>query len=308
MEQRVALIHDFLLDVRGAERVFAALVRPVSRGGPVHRGLRPARDGGTFRASERQHVVPAAVAADRAHVPPAAAALPLRDGGARPRRATTSSCRARAPGRTASSPIRDAVHVCYCHNPFRYAWNERERRWRAARPAARAALRVRLPALAPVGLDRRPARRPLHRELRRPPGAHPPLLRPRGRRHLSAGGDRALHAGAGRRRLPRPLGADAAQAHRPRGRGVQPPAAAARRRRRRARRAAPAADGRADRRVRRAAFSDARGRRALLASLPRARRHRDRGVRHRRGRGPGRGPAGHRAAPRAACARRVRRA
>ena len=25
-------------------------------------------------------------------------------------------------------PDEDAVHVCYCHNPFRYAWNARERR------------------------------------------------------------------------------------------------------------------------------------------------------------------------------------
>ena len=24
-------------------------------------------------------------------------------------------------------PDEDATHVCYCHNPFRYAWNDRER-------------------------------------------------------------------------------------------------------------------------------------------------------------------------------------
>ena len=56
-----------------------------------------------------------------------------------------------------------AVHVCYCHNPFRYAWNEREATLAARGPLRRAALRLRLPALAPVGLDRRPARRPLRR-------------------------------------------------------------------------------------------------------------------------------------------------
>ena len=30
------------------------------------------------------------------------------------------------------------MHVCYCHNPFRYAWNEREETLAGARPAAAA--------------------------------------------------------------------------------------------------------------------------------------------------------------------------
>jgi glycosyltransferase involved in cell wall biosynthesis len=34
-----------------------------------------------------------------------------------------------------------AVHVCYCHNPFRYAWTEREATLRARGPVARPALR-----------------------------------------------------------------------------------------------------------------------------------------------------------------------
>jgi glycosyltransferase involved in cell wall biosynthesis len=34
-----------------------------------------------------------------------------------------------------------AVHVCYCHNPFRYAWTEREATLRARGPIARPALR-----------------------------------------------------------------------------------------------------------------------------------------------------------------------
>ena len=72
---RVALIHDFLLDVRGAERVFAALCDLYPAGRPLHGRLRRAGDGGLVRASGRQHVVPPAVAADRPDVPPAAAAL-----------------------------------------------------------------------------------------------------------------------------------------------------------------------------------------------------------------------------------------
>jgi len=35
-----------------------------------------------------------------------------------------------------------AVHVCYCHNPFRYAWTEREATLRARHPLVRPALRM----------------------------------------------------------------------------------------------------------------------------------------------------------------------
>ena len=64
-------------------------------------------------------------------------------------------------------PSEDAVHVCYCHNPFRYAWNARDATLRAHGPVVRAGARRGAAALAPVGLDRRPARRPLHRQLAR---------------------------------------------------------------------------------------------------------------------------------------------
>jgi glycosyltransferase involved in cell wall biosynthesis len=37
-------------------------------------------------------------------------------------------------------PDEDAVHVCYCHNPFRYAWNARQETLSARGPLARAAL------------------------------------------------------------------------------------------------------------------------------------------------------------------------
>jgi glycosyltransferase involved in cell wall biosynthesis len=37
-------------------------------------------------------------------------------------------------------PDEDAVHVCYCHNPFRYAWNARQETLAARGPVGRAAL------------------------------------------------------------------------------------------------------------------------------------------------------------------------
>jgi glycosyltransferase involved in cell wall biosynthesis len=39
-------------------------------------------------------------------------------------------------------PEAHAVHVCYCHNPLRYAWNEREATLAARKPVTRAALGV----------------------------------------------------------------------------------------------------------------------------------------------------------------------
>jgi glycosyltransferase involved in cell wall biosynthesis len=39
-------------------------------------------------------------------------------------------------------PDEHAVHVCYCHNPFRYAWNARETTLRTQPPIVRPALRV----------------------------------------------------------------------------------------------------------------------------------------------------------------------
>ena len=65
-----------------------------------------------------------------------------------------------------------ALHVCYCHNPFRYAWTERERRCAPASARPPRAAPAAQP-LAPVGLDRRPAGRPLRRQLPRHRGADP---------------------------------------------------------------------------------------------------------------------------------------
>ena len=128
----------------------------------------------------------------RAHLPRAAAALPGGDRVVRPvrlrprglelerlgarrdlRRATpctspTATTRSATPGTSATARSPSA--------PTRLAR-------RAARP---------LPPLAPVGLDRRPARGPLRHQLAHHPGAHPGLLRPRLAHRLPAGGHRAL--------------------------------------------------------------------------------------------------------------------
>jgi glycosyltransferase involved in cell wall biosynthesis len=137
--RRVALVHDFLLDVRGAERVFLALCDVFAdadlftavydeRGTegrfadrrPTTSFLQRARpDARTFRA-----LLPL--------YPYAMEALDLRGYDL-----VISSSSAWAHGVIADA---DAVHLCYCHNPFRYAWNAREATLAKYDPVRRAVL------------------------------------------------------------------------------------------------------------------------------------------------------------------------
>ena len=140
MSQRVALIHDFLLDLRGAERVFAAICDgwpdadvftavydPVGTEGrfeqrSVHTSflqkLRPTSR--TFRP-----LLP--------FYPHAVESFDLRGYDT-----VISSSSAWAHGVLVDP---GAVHVCYCHNPFRYAWTEREATLAGRGPLVRPVLR-----------------------------------------------------------------------------------------------------------------------------------------------------------------------
>ena len=173
---RVALIHDFLLDLRGAERVFAAIcdawpdadVFTAVYDETGHRG--PLRRRATRRRRSCSGCGPTV-----AHVPAAAAAVPARGRVARParlrhRRLQSSSAWAHGvlvdPG---------AVHVCYCHNPFRYAWSEREATLAARNPLTRAAAARRCSRAGASGTGSRPSAStptsPTRRSPRRASGA-----------------------------------------------------------------------------------------------------------------------------------------
>jgi glycosyltransferase involved in cell wall biosynthesis len=141
MPSRVALVHDFLLDLRGAERVFAAICdlypdadvftavydEEGTEGRFSHRRvntsflqrLRPTAR--TFRALLPMY-------------PYAMESLDLADYDL-----VISSSSAWAHGVIVDP---GAIHVCYCHNPFRYAWNAREETLRRSGPVSRAALRA----------------------------------------------------------------------------------------------------------------------------------------------------------------------
>lgn len=140
-EPRVALVHDFLLDVRGAERVFIALCDEFpnadlftavydeegTEGRFAHR---------TVHTSFLQRARPTA-RSFRAMLPLYPYAIEALD--LRGYDVVLSSSSAWAHG---VIPEENAIHVCYCHNPFRYAWNERDATLAARSLMTRAALGV----------------------------------------------------------------------------------------------------------------------------------------------------------------------
>src|SRR5919197_744896 len=141
MGPRVALVHDFLLDLRGAERVFAAICEAwpdadVFSAVYDERGTEGRFAGRNVQTSFLQRVRPTArtFRVLLPLYPHAVESLDLRGYDI-----VISSSSAWAHG-VLIDP--GSVHVCYCHNPFRYAWSERE-----ATLAARNAL-----TRAPLGL------------------------------------------------------------------------------------------------------------------------------------------------------------
>jgi glycosyltransferase involved in cell wall biosynthesis len=136
---RVALVHDFLVDVRGAERVFLALCDMFPAADLFtavydERGTEGRFAGRRIRTSFLQTLRPSA-RTFRTLLPLYPSAMESLD--LRGYDLVLSSSSAWAHG---VIPAEGAVHVCYCHNPFRYAWNAREETLAARGPLGRAAL------------------------------------------------------------------------------------------------------------------------------------------------------------------------
>src|SRR6476659_110990 len=136
---RVALVHDFLVDVRGAERVFLALCDLFPQADLFtavydEEGTEGRFAQRTVHTSFLQRLRPSA-RTFRALLPLYPAAMESLD--LRGYDLVISSSSAWAHG---VIPDEDAVHVCYCHNPFRYAWNARQETLPARGPVGRAAL------------------------------------------------------------------------------------------------------------------------------------------------------------------------
>jgi glycosyltransferase involved in cell wall biosynthesis len=138
---RVALVHDFLLDIRGAERVFMAMCdiwpdadvftavydEAGTEGRFAHRNV---------HTSFLQKLKPTS-RTFRALLPLYPSAIESLDMSGYDVVVSSSSAWSHA-------VICDVgtVHVSYCHNPFRYAWNDRDSTLARRDPLTRAALRT----------------------------------------------------------------------------------------------------------------------------------------------------------------------
>lgn len=119
------LVHDYLLVMRGAERVFASIAEiwpEATLATALHdpRGTNGAFEGREIRTSYLQRLGPTQrnFRALMPLYPRAMERLDVSDADV-----VVSSSSAFAHGVRAHD---DAVHLCYCHSPFRYAWHERE--------------------------------------------------------------------------------------------------------------------------------------------------------------------------------------
>jgi glycosyltransferase involved in cell wall biosynthesis len=138
----VALVHDFLLDLRGAERVFLEMCdlwpeAPIFTAVYDEHGTEGRFSHRDVRTSFLQRLRPNS-RTFRGFLPLYPAAIESFDLAEFDVVVSSSSAWAHA-------VICDAptTHVCYCHNPFRYAWNDRDRTLAARRdPVSRAVLRT----------------------------------------------------------------------------------------------------------------------------------------------------------------------
>jgi glycosyltransferase involved in cell wall biosynthesis len=132
----VVLVHDYLLVMRGAERTFAEMAACFPDAPIATLLYDPVRTKGRFRHRRVRTSFLQPIAADQRRfrrflplLPLAARRLPL--GSAR---VVISSSSAFAHG-VRGAP--GAVHISYCHSPFRYVWHERRRTEEGVAPPLR---------------------------------------------------------------------------------------------------------------------------------------------------------------------------
>jgi glycosyltransferase involved in cell wall biosynthesis len=138
---RVALVHDFLVDVRGAERVFMELCRLWPQADIFttiydEDGTEGWFAGRTIYTSFLQRLRPTARNFRRL-LPLYPAAVESFDLSGYDLVISSSSAWAHAVVCDEHTP-----HISYCHNPFRYAWNDRERTLAGRDPLSRGFLRA----------------------------------------------------------------------------------------------------------------------------------------------------------------------
>jgi glycosyltransferase involved in cell wall biosynthesis len=140
-DESTALVHDYLLVMRGAERTFAAMAE-LWPGSPIYTLLYD--EAGTWsrfagRAVSTSWLQSLGVKQRGFRrllplFPLAARRLPVGDA-----QLVVSSSSAFAHGVKVAP---GATHVCYCHTPFRYGWHEQQRALQEVRSSLRPAMRL----------------------------------------------------------------------------------------------------------------------------------------------------------------------
>src|SRR3954463_13409 len=138
---RVALVHDFLLDLRGAERVFLAMCELWPEADIFTAVYDPDGTEGRF---EGRNVHTSFLQRLRPTSRTFRGLLPLYPAAIEPFDLSEDDLVVSSSSAWAHAVICDVdtVHVSYCHNPFRYAWNDRDRTLaERVDPVSRVALR-----------------------------------------------------------------------------------------------------------------------------------------------------------------------
>jgi glycosyltransferase involved in cell wall biosynthesis len=141
--ERVSLVHDYLLVMRGAERTFAAIAELYSQA-PIftllydQHGTNDRFHGRSITTSPLQRL-----GVDQSRFRRLLPLYPSAIGRLRlpPSEVVLSSSSAFAHGVHAPE---GAVHICYCYTPFRYAWYEEDRALEETPPLVRPLLRSQL--------------------------------------------------------------------------------------------------------------------------------------------------------------------
>jgi glycosyltransferase involved in cell wall biosynthesis len=139
-EPRVALIHDFLLDVRGAERVFVELC-DMWPGADIFTAVYD--EEGTEGRFANRNVHTSFLQRLRPSSRTFRALLPLYPAAIESFDLSDFDLVVSSSSAWAHAVLCDerSVHVSYCHNPFRYAWNDRDQTLARRDPLTRAILR-----------------------------------------------------------------------------------------------------------------------------------------------------------------------
>ena len=122
-EPRAALVHDWLTGMRGGEKVLAALAELLPEA-PIYTlfhfpgSLSAELEGRSIRASSLQHA-PWLRRHYRRYLPLFPAAIEEHDLGGFDLVVSSSHCVAKG-----VIPAPGARHLCYCHTPMRYAWDQ----------------------------------------------------------------------------------------------------------------------------------------------------------------------------------------